>query len=91
MPSANEVNERYAEARFRRNKRTGLVLMLAGLVGTLVMGAFLVIVLVNGVFSLTLLSLSFVCLFTFLAGLNGWRSGGNAIKAIDENIGGPFS
>jgi len=90
MPSANEVNERYAQAKRHRQKRTGFVLMLAGLVGTLAMGAFFVIFLLNGVFSLELLSIVFVCLFTYVAGVKGWRSGENALKAIDDSIGGPF-
>ncbi len=90
MPDASEINKRYAEAKRRSQRRTGCVLTFAGLIGTLVTGAFFVVVLVNGVFSFGLLSFVAVCLFTFVAGLIGWTRGGNALDAIDNNIGGPF-
>ena len=90
MPNADEVNARYVRARAHRHKRTGCVFMLAGLIGSLVMGTLFVIFVMEGVISLTLLSFVSVCLVAFIAGLNGWRRGENAMKAIDENIGGLF-
>jgi hypothetical protein len=64
--------------------------MLAGLVGSVVVGTLFVVVLLNGVFSLALLTFLFVCLFTFVTGLTGWRRGENALRVIEENVGGPF-
>ena len=90
MPDANEINRRYAEARRRTQKRNGCVLACAGVVGTLVTGALFVIFLLNGVFSLGLLSFAIVCLFTFVAGLIGWSRGGITMDAISDTIEGPF-
>ena len=90
MPDASEIDRRYQEAKRRAQKRTGCLLAVAGLVGTLVTTALFVVFFLNGVFSLGLLSFVFVCLITFVTGLIGWRRGGITVDAVADNIDGPF-
>lgn len=90
MPSVEEIQERYAQAKLRSEKRVGLVLALVGLVGTLLTGTVFVFFLFNGAFSITFLSFVLVCLFTLAAGLSSWRKGGDAFKIVDESVRGPF-
>jgi hypothetical protein len=90
MPDASEIDRRYKEAKRRYQKRTGCILAVAGLVGTLVTTGLFVVFFVNGVFSLGLLSFVVVCLFTFVGGVIGWKRGGITVDAVADNIDGPF-
>jgi hypothetical protein len=93
VPDLDELKERYERAKRRREKRTNLVLMLAGFAGALVSGVFFVILVADRVFSLTLLSFVLVCLMTFVSGLVGWITGKrqiDSINAIIDESNGPF-
>ncbi|MFT5526884.1 MAG: hypothetical protein ACI9HK_004864, partial [Pirellulaceae bacterium] len=63
--TAHEINARYMETKIRENKRTGFLVMLAGLCGTLVSGVLNVGFFLNGAIVAKLLGFTVICLVTF--------------------------
>ena len=91
MPNADELKQRYEQAKLRSQKQIGCVLMLAGVVGTLASGAAFLFFLVNErTFVLPLVSFLLVSLGAAAIGFSSWRRGGHSLNSIDDSIRGPM-